>query len=76
MQTLLITMLKNIGQALTLKFIISRILKIYTKSTKNLVDDNVVALVEGSLDGDIEKMQAAIAGLTTELAKMAAEKRQ
>ena len=74
MQTLLITMLKNIGQALTLKFIISRILKIYTKSTKNLVDDNVVALVEGSLDGDIEKMQVAIAGLTTELAKIASQK--
>jgi len=44
-------------------------LKLYTSTTKNVVDDNIVLLTEGAFDNDIDKVMAAAEALVTEYKK-------
>lgn len=76
MQALLIKIVKNIGIAFLGKKVILALLRLYVDSTKNLLDDNSLDIVEGAIDGDIEKTQKAIVEFGKELARMAAKKAQ
>lgn len=62
-------MLLNLFRMFIGKKMIMWALKLYTSTTKNVVDDNIVLLTEGAFDNDIDKVMAAAEALVTEYKK-------
>ncbi|EKE75202.1 hypothetical protein [Gallaecimonas xiamenensis] len=61
---LLVAAGKNVVAALITKKMVLWALERYAASTKTKVDDFAVQLVEGGLEADTNKIQAAVQGLT------------
>lgn len=70
MNFILMRILKNIGLALIAKPMVFFGLRIVSKSTTNLVDDNVVNVVEAAYDGDMDKLEVSLKASLSEVQKL------
>lgn len=71
---LLINAIRNIGVTLLSRKIGIWTAKLAAKSTKTMVDDNAVLLLEGGLDNDPEKIEKAAKAILEDLAARALNK--
>lgn len=69
MSAFLLTLLRNMGTALLTKTFGIWLAKLAAKSTKTMVDDNAVLLLEGGLNNDAAKIEAAAKAILEELSK-------
>jgi hypothetical protein len=71
MSSFLLVILRNLGTALLTKTFGIWLAKLAAKSTKTMVDDNAVLLLEGGLDSDPAKIEKAAKAILEELSKKA-----
>lgn len=69
MSAFLLPLLRNLGTALLTKTFGIWLAKLAAKSTKTMVDDNAVLLLEGGLNNDAAKIEAAAKAILEELSK-------
>lgn len=69
MKLILIRILKNIGMALIAKPMLFWGARMVSKSSDNLVDDNIIDVVESAYDGDLEKLERSLKATLTEIQK-------
>jgi hypothetical protein len=60
MNAIILRMLKNIGMGLIAKPMLFWGARLVSKSSENLIDDNVVDVLEHAYDGDMEKLEASL----------------
>lgn len=69
MSAFLLPLLRNVGTALLTKTFGVWLAKMAAKSTKTMVDDNAVLLLEGGLNNDPAKIEKAAKAILEELSK-------
>ena len=69
MKTAIILMLKNLATMFISQAMIFWVLDKYTKYTDNLIDDNVVLIVKGAFENDVDLVKKGIDGLLVILKK-------
>ncbi|MGO3406753.1 hypothetical protein [Marinomonas sp.] len=69
MTAFMLLILRNLGTALLTKTFGIWLAKLAAKSTKTMVDDNAVLLLEGGLNNDPAEMEKAAKAILEDLAK-------